>query len=272
MNLETITLYNQAKHLLPLKTVVAGSSPSVIEAVNVMKEADIIEPILVSEDAEETTVQTAIDLLREDETRVLMKGGVHTDTLMRAVLNKEHDLRTDTRMSHCFHMQIPNHKPLIITDGALNVAPDETTLSHILRNSISFAHALSIEHPIACMLSATETPIASMPSSMLAKRITNDAQDIENATVVGPLALDGALSKDALRAKGIEGIEDTADILVVPNIETGNALFKLLVHMNDAIAAGVILGARIPIILNSRADPIESRVASVCAAALINTQ
>ncbi|MDP4796054.1 MAG: bifunctional enoyl-CoA hydratase/phosphate acetyltransferase, partial [Rhodospirillales bacterium] len=201
-----------------------------------------------------------------NEVQALMKGQLHTDTIMRAVVARSAGLRTERRISHVFHMTVPNsEKALMITDGAVNVAPDERTLMDIVRNAVDLAHALGYARPKVAMLSGSESVIESMPSTVLAKRIVDRARggEITDADVDGPFGFDNAVSPHAAELKGITSpVAGKADILAVPNIEMGNGLFKMLVYFRSALAAGVVLGAKVPIVLTSRADPPEARLAA----------
>ncbi|MEM7060902.1 MAG: phosphate acyltransferase [Pseudomonadota bacterium] len=204
--------------------------------------------------------------------QVVMKGQIHTDALMGAMLRKDAGVRTGQRMSHIFHMTVPgSQKPLLISDGALNVAPNEKTQHAILENLVSLCHVIGIPHPKIALLSATEEPMPSMPTSEEAAALRDWALDQNfDAEIDGPFAFDNAVAPEAVRIKGMTGrpVAGHADALMVPAIETGNALFKMLVWFKSACAAGVVVGGRVPIIITSRADPPEARLASAALAAL----
>jgi phosphotransacetylase len=220
---------------------------------------------LVQAEGEQESAAAAVALVHDQRAQMLMKGHVHSDTLLRAVLDKEKGLRTGVRLSHVFHMTVPNSdKALCITDAVINVAPDLTTQQHILHNGVKLMHALGYDKPNVALLSAAEVPTPAMPSSMLAKDLLASLEDKAiGAQVFGPVAFDGAVSQEAAKVKGITAAgAGQADMLLVPNIETGNAIFKQLVYFNSATAAGLILGAKVPIILTSRADPAVARLAS----------
>lgn len=220
---------------------------------------------LVAADGEQESAEAAVALVHEQRAQMLMKGHVHSDTLLRAVLNKEKGLRTGVRLSHVFHMTVPHSdKALCITDAVINVAPDLTTQQHIFSNGVKLMHALGYEKPNVALLSAAEVPTPAIPSSMLAKELLASLEETPLAAqVFGPVAFDGAVSEEAAKVKGITAAgAGKADMLLVPNIETGNAIFKQLVYFNSATAAGLILGAKVPIILTSRADPAVARLAS----------
>ena len=209
-----------------------------------------------------------VQLARDNKIKVLIKGNLHTDTLMRAYLKKEFALIEKRRLSHIWHMTIPNsNKPLFITDGALNVSPRIEVKMHILFNAVEFAKKIGISKPRVAVLSGTEDPIESMPSSMEAKEVMVRAQK-ENidAYVHGPLAFDNAVSPEAARIKKISNdVAGKADILLVPNLETGNALSKIMVFFMGACAAGFVVGGKVPVVVASRADNAASRLASIAA-------
>lgn len=216
--------------------------------------------------------ERAVALARGGEVEAIMKGHVHTSELMRAVVNRESGLRTERRISHVFHMSLPGRAgSLSITDAAVNVAPDIPTQLDLLRNALDLQHALGNTAPKVAVLSATEKPIDAMPSSHQAKEVVERARDeIDGVVIDGPLALDVAVSPEAVAIKGIDSpVAGEADLLLVPNIETGNALFKSMVCYMSATAAGLVLGARVPIVLTSRADPPEARLAATALAAIV---
>ncbi|MEE9315224.1 MAG: bifunctional enoyl-CoA hydratase/phosphate acetyltransferase [Rhizobiaceae bacterium] len=234
------------------------------EIIKVAKEAgfDISGLEIVDAKDEKTAANSGVDLIIEGKANALMKGFIHTDTYLSAVIRKEKGLRTKQRTSHCFVMDIPNWpKPIIITDAALNVAPEVKHKISITQNAIHLAKALGIETPKAAILSATESPNPAIPSSIEAK-VVSDAQ-FEGGLVDGPFALDNAVSKSAAKLKGITSpVAGDADILVVPTIEAGNIFFKALTYMASAETAGLVVGAKAPVILTSRADSAEARIAS----------
>ena len=210
-------------------------------------------------------------LASENKIKVLIKGNLHTDILMRAYLKKEFGLIESKRLSHIWHMSLEtNDKPLFITDGALNVAPRVDIKMHILKNAIEFASKVGIKKPRVAVLSGTEDPIESMPSSIEAKEVMKRA--IENnfdAYVQGPLAFDNAVSPEAAAIKKISGeVAGRADILLVPNLETGNSLAKIMVYFLGACAAGIVIGGKVPVVVTSRADNAASSLASIAAASI----
>ena len=207
-------------------------------------------------------------LARDNKIKVLIKGNVQTDTLMRAYLKKEFALIEKRRLSHIWHMTTPNNnKPLFITDGALNVSPRIDVKMHILFNAVEFAKKTGVSKPRVAVLSGTEDPIESMPSSMEAKEVMVRAQKEKiDAYVHGPLAFDNAVSPEAARIKKISNdVAGKADILLVPNLETGNALSKIMVFFMGACAAGFVVGGKVPVVVASRSDNAASRLASIAA-------
>lgn len=234
---------------------------------------DLTEIHVIDSPGEENAPATAVALARAGDVGAIMKGHVHTDALMKAVVNRYTGLRTDRRLSHIFHMTIPgDDRVLMITDGAVNVAPDVKTKIDIVKNAVDLAHALGNINPKVAMLSGTESVLDAMPSSGEAKEVVDllSEGDIKHALIDGPFAFDNALSPDAARLKGMSSpVAGNADILVVPNIETGNALFKMMVYFMSATAAGIVMGAVVPIMLTSRADPPQARVAAAALAALV---
>jgi len=231
---------------------------------------NIAEFELVPANGEADAAAKAVACVHQGKAQLLMKGDLHTDVLIRALLNREMGLRTGERLSHFFHMTVPNsERVLCITDAVVNVQPDTKTQLSILRGATSVMHALGNAKPRIALLSATEVPTNAMPSSVGAKHLLEAMlpQDHAAARVFGPLAFDGAVSPEAAKIKLIEDpVAGHADVLLVPNIETGNAIFKQLVYFNAATAAGVLLGAKVPVMLTSRADPPAARLASAALA------
>ena len=214
----------------------------------------------------------AVELARAGEVEALMKGSLHSDELLGAVVNSQTGLRTERRISHVFVLDVPRYpKPLLITDAAINVAPDFDAKVDIVQNAIDLAHALGIDRPKVAVLSAVETVTPKLRSSMDAAALSKmaDRGQITGGLVDGPLAFDNAVSLAAARTKGIESeVAGDADILVVPDLESGNMLAKQLEYLGGAQAAGLVMGAKVPIVLTSRADSAHSRIAS-CAIAML---
>jgi phosphate acetyltransferase len=214
----------------------------------------------------------AVRLVREGRAECLMKGSLHTDELMGAVVSREGGLRTARRISHCFVMDVPTYpEPLIISDAAINIAPTLEDKIDIVQNAIDLARALGVTEVRVAILSAMETVNPKVPSTIEAAALCKmaDRGQITGGVLDGPLALDNAISVEAARIKGIVSpVAGQADILLVPDLEAGNMLAKNLSFLAQADAAGVVLGARVPIILTSRADNVRTRMASCAIAAL----
>ena len=227
---------------------------------------------VIDTESEEEACTVAVDLAKSNQVAALMKGYVHTDALMKAVHNRRNGLRIGRRLSHVFHMTVPNsERVLMITDGAINVAPNTMTKVDIVNNAVQLCHALGNATPRVAVLSGTETVIESMPSSVDAAEVVKLANNgaVTGAIVDGPFAFDNAVSLEAAEIKGITSpVAGKADILIVPNIETGNGLFKMMVYFMRGLAAGVVMGAKVPIVLTSRADPPEARFAATAIAVL----
>jgi phosphate acetyltransferase/phosphate butyryltransferase len=209
----------------------------------------------------------------QGQVQALMKGSLHTDELVSAVLNAEAGLRTKRRLSHCFVMQTPAYpRPFIITDAAINIAPTLEQKADIVRNAITLAHAIGVEQPRVAILAAVETVNPAMPATLDAAALCKmaDRGQITGGVLDGPLAFDNAVSAAAALTKGIQSpVAGQADVLLVPDLESGNMLAKQLEYMGDAATAGVVLGAKLPIVLTSRADSRETRIASCAIAVLL---
>ena len=230
---------------------------------------DISSYEIIDEPIENNTAAVAAKLASENKVKIIVKGHIHTDILMKEVLKREYNLLGKTRLSHIWHMTTTkDDKPLIITDGVLNVLPNVKTKMHILRNVINFSNRIGIDRPKVSVLSATEEVLESVPSSMDAKEITKLAkEDNLNADVVGPLAFDNSVSKKSAAIKGVKNIvAGEADVLLVPSVEPGNALVKMMIYFMGACAAGVVVGGKIPIVITSRSDEAQARLASIAAA------
>ena len=214
----------------------------------------------------------AVELVRQGRAEVLMKGSLHTDELMSEVVKKDTGLRTSRRVSHAFVMDVPTyHKVLTVTDAAVNIFPTLDDKRDIVQNAIDFMRALGVERPKVAILSAVETVTSKIPSTIDAAALCKmaDRGQIEGGVLDGPLAFDNAISAEAARTKKIASpVAGDPDILVVPDLEAGNILVKNLTFLSRADAAGIVLGARVPIILTSRADSERTRLAS-CAVAVL---
>ncbi|KAK47311.1 phosphate acetyltransferase [Caballeronia sp. LZ029] len=219
------------------------------------------------------SAEKAVELVREAKAEALMKGSLHTDEVMAAVVKREGGLRTQRRVSHCFIMDVPGHENvLIISDAAINIAPTLADKVDIVQNAIDLGHALRLEEVRVAILSAMETVNPKVPSTLEAAALCKmvDRHQITGALVDGPLALDNAIDLEAAKTKKIDSpVAGRANVLIVPDLEAGNMLAKSLSFLAGADAAGIVLGARVPIILTSRADSLQSRLASCAIASLV---
>ena len=282
-----------AKNKGPVKAVIVNAGKKVaIESAKQAVEANLIVPVFVGdkslilkiakdinwdiskyeiihESIENNTAPIAAKLASEEKIKIIVKGHIHTDVLMKAVLKRDLNLIGKKRLSHIWHMTLEeNDKPFIITDGALNVLPKLETKMHILKNSVDFAKRIGISKPKVSVLSATEEVLNSMPSSLEAKELTKRAKsEGVDAEVFGPMAFDNSVSEKAAEIKGIKNtVAGKADILLVPNVESGNALVKMMIYFMGACAAGVVIGGKVPVVITSRADDTQARLASIAAA------
>jgi len=230
---------------------------------------DISKYEIINEPIENNTAKIAAKLASEDKIKIIVKGHIHTDVLMKEVLKREYNLLGKTRLSHIWHMTVEkDDKPLIITDGALNVLPNVKTKMHILKNVINFSKRIGISKPKVAVLSATEEILESVPSSLDAAELTKLAKEENlNADVFGPLAFDNSISKKSAGIKGIKNsVAGEADVLLVPSVETGNGLVKMMIYFMGACAAGVVVGGKVPVVITSRSDEAQARLASIAAA------
>jgi phosphate acetyltransferase len=242
-----------------------------IRDVAAMSDLDLRDVEIVDAPHSHAAAAAAVALVREGRAAILMKGSLHTDELLGAVVAKDTGLRTARRLSHVFLMDVPTyHKVLLITDGAINIAPTLEEKADICRNAIDLAHSLDIPRPKVAILAAVETINSRMPATLDAAALCKmaDRGQITGATLDGPLAFDNAISAQAAAIKGIASeVAGDPDILVAPDLEAGNILAKQLSFLANADSAGLVLGARVPIILTSRADTVRARIAS-CAVAV----
>lgn len=215
----------------------------------------------------------AVELACKGDVEAIMKGSLHTDELISALISSTGGLRTKRRISHCFLLQTPHYpRPFIVTDAAINVAPGLEQKADIIRNAIDLAHVLGVTEPKVAILAAVETVTPSMPATLDAAALCKmaDRGQITGGKLDGPLAFDNSVSVAAAALKGITSeVAGQADILVVPDLESGNILAKQLIYMGDAASAGIVLGAKVPVVLTSRADSRESRIASCAIAVLL---
>jgi phosphate acetyltransferase len=218
------------------------------------------------------SAEAAVALVRAGRAELLMKGSLHTDELLGAVVARESGLRTGKRISHVFIMDVPTyHKVLIVTDAAINIAPSLEDKADICQNAIDLAISLGCERPKIAVLAAVETVNSKMPATLDAAALSKMAErgQIRGGLIDGPLAFDNAISREAAQTKGIASeVAGDPDILLAPDLEAGNILAKLLAFLANSDSAGLVLGARVPIILTSRADSVRARVAS-CAVAML---
>ena len=248
--------------------VFIGDKKNIIKLANDIK-WDVSKFEIIDEPVENNTAPIAAKMASEGKIKIIVKGHIHTDVLMKAVLKRDLNLIGKKRLSHVWHMTLDkNDKPFIITDGALNVLPKLETKMHILKNSVDFAKRIGINKPKVSVLSATEEVLESVPSSMDAKELSERAKaEGIDAEVFGPMAFDNSVSEKAAQIKGIKNsVAGKADILLVPSVETGNGLVKMMIYFMGACAAGVVVGGKVPVVITSRADSAPARLASIAAA------
>ena len=234
--------------------------------------ADLKGLEIVEAASDVAAAQAAVDMANEGRVQAIMKGHLHTDVLLHPMLDREKGLRIGRRFTHVFVMDVPGQAgPLLVTDAAINIAPDLAAKVDIVQNAIDLARSLGIAVPKVAILSAVETVSAAIPSSIDAALLSKMAErgQIKGGSVDGPLAMDNAIDLAAARGKGLRGaVAGRAEVLVVPDIDAGNMLAKLLVFLAHAEAAGVVLGAKVPVILSSRSDSAMARLASAAVAAI----
>jgi phosphate acetyltransferase len=244
-----------------------------IKATAAANDIDLAGTEIIDSPAPETSAAVAVEQVRSGKAEALMKGSLHTDELMAAVVRRETGLRTRRRISHCFVMDVPNHADtLIVTDGAVNIFPTIEDKIDIIQNAIDLTHALQQKEARVAILSAMETVNPKLQSTMDAAALCKmaDRGQITGGLLDGPLALDNAISMDAAKIKKIDSpVAGRANVLIAPDLEAGNMLAKSLSFLADADAAGIVLGARVPIILTSRADSVTTRLASCAVAVLV---
>jgi phosphate acetyltransferase len=262
----------EAARLHLIEPILVGPAER-IRRVAALHKIDISNLKLVDAQHSHDSAAKAVSLARNGEAEALMKGSLHTDELMGAAVAREGGIRTSRRISHCFVMDVPGHRDaLIIADAAVNIAPTLEEKIDIVQNAIDLATALNAPEVRVAILSAVETVNPKIPSSLEAAALSKMAErgQITGAAVDGPLALDNAISEEAATTKKIVSpVAGRANVLVVPDLEAGNMLAKALSFLAGADSAGIVLGARVPIILTSRADSLTARLASCAVAALI---
>lgn len=263
----------EARELGLLAPLLVGPQ-SRIRAVAQETGADLSGIDIIDTPHSHASAEKAVSLVREGRARALMKGALHTDEVMSAVVVKESGLRSERRMSHVYVMDVPTYaKPLLITDAAINIGPDLQTKADMIQNAIDLAHAIGIDLPKVAILSAVETITPRLQSTVEAGALCKmaDRGQITGGILDGPLAFDNAISMRAVATKGISSpVAGQADILVAPDLEAGNMISKQLMYLAGAEAAGIVLGAQVPIILTSRADDSRTRVASAAIAVLFD--
>ena len=292
-------LVEKAKNKQQRKIAVAAAEDeSVLKSLQTAMQEGIVTPILVGDKAEiekvaktvglnldgiqivhnstgaNASAQVAISMIKKGEADILMKGNVSTGALLKAVLNKENGLRKGGVLSHVAFFESPYyHKLLCVTDAAMNVAPDFDTKVHILNNAVEACHKIGIATPKVAVMAAIETVNPKMEATVHAAmmKTMSDRKQFKNCIVDGPLAIDNAVSKHAAEHKGIvSNVAGDCDIILVPDIEAGNMLYKTLNFLGGATAAGVIMGAAVPIVLTSRSDTEESKMLSIALAAAMD--
>ena len=273
-----------AAHKLVLQSVQRAVNLGLVEPLLVGREEDIrreaaaigwelTDEYIVSTETNRAAATAAVELVREGEAEVLMKGYLHTDEMLHAVLSKETGLRTDRLLSHVFVLEVPTyHKLLLISDAAININPDITKKASIAQNAIDLAKKLGVELPKVAALSSVETINPNIPSTVHAACLSKMAErgQIKGGIVDGPLAFDNAISAEAAEDKGIKSpVSGDIDVVVVPDLDAGNILFKNLEYLASAKVAGVVMGASAPVVLTSRSDPPKARVYSLALAGLL---
>jgi phosphate acetyltransferase len=247
-----------------------------IRAIAADANVDISPYRILNSDHSHHSAELSVALVHSGEAQSLMKGSLHTDELLHEVVRKDKGLRTERRISHCFLLAVPTYpRAIIVTDAAINITPDLMTKRDIVQNAIEVAHAIGIHCPKVAILAAVETVTPGMPSTIDAAALCKmaDRGQITGGMLDGPLAFDNAIDPDAAATKGIVSpVAGVADILVVPDLEAGNMLAKQLTFMADAEAAGIVIGARVPVILTSRADSARTRLASCAVAVLMEAE
>ena len=268
-DLETVlSAVKEAKDINLINPTLIGDKNLIAETA-IKLNLDIKDYNIIETSDREESAAIACQMASENKIKIIIKGNLHTDILMRFFLKKEFSLLEGKRLSHIWHMTAPElKKPLFITDGALNVLPRVEIKLQILKNAVQFCNKLNISKPKVAILSGTEDPIDSMPSSIEAKKVMEQAHEEKiNAFIHGPLAFDNAVSEEAAKIKKIDNeVAGKADIILVPNLETGNSLSKMMVYFMNACAAGIVIGGKTPVVVPSRADSKNSKIASIMAA------
>jgi len=273
-----------AAHKLVLQSVRRAVDLGLVVPLFVGREEDIREQAeaigweltderIVSTPTNKAAATAAVELVRQGEAQVLMKGYLHTDEMLHAVLRHDTGLRTDRLLTHVFVLEVPTyHKLLLITDAAININPDITQKAAITQNAVDLARKLGVEKPKVAALSSIETINPNIPSTVHAACLSKMAErgQIKGAIVEGPLAFDNAISAEAAKEKGIHSpVSGDVDVVVVPDLDAGNILSKNLEYLASAKMAGIVMGATVPVVLTSRSDPPRARVYSLALAGLL---
>jgi phosphate acetyltransferase len=261
----------QASQMGLIEPILVGPR-AVIEEVARQSRVDLSRTQIVDVPESRAAAARAVELVRQGKAELVMKGSLHTDELLGAVVARETGLRTGRRLSHVFIMDVPTyHKVLTVTDAAINIAPTLEEKADICQNAIDLVISLGVENPKVAILAAVETINSKMPATLDAASLCKmaDRKQITGALLDGPLAFDNAISPEAARIKGIHSaVAGDPDILLAPDLEAGNILAKLLTYLANADSAGLVLGARVPVVLTSRADSVRARIAS-CAVGML---
>lgn len=262
----------KAARKMPVLAIAQANDHHVEEAVKEAEEQGLVKGLRITNDDPAESARQAVAAVRRGEAQLLMKGLLQTAAIMKAVLNKEEGLRTGRALSHACAFEVPGWQKLIfVTDVALNVAPDLSRKADIVRNQVIMAQALGVKRPKVAALAAVETVNPDMPATVEARQLQEmgDRGELGECDVQGPLALDLAVSKESGETKGVTGpVVGEADILLAPDIEAGNMLYKGLVYFARARPAGIIMGARCPVVLLSRADSADAKLMSIALAVL----
>jgi phosphate butyryltransferase len=273
-----------AAHHLVLQSLVQAMEMGFVQPLLVGREADIREQAaligwdlkdaqIVPTETNKAAASAAVDLVRREQADVLMKGYLHTNEMLHAVLNSETGLRTDRLLTHVFVLEVPTyHKLILISDAAINISPQIEQKAAITQNAVDLARRLGVERPKVAALSSVETINSNIPSTVHAACLSKMAErgQIKHCIVDGPLAFDNAISADAAREKGISSpVSGDLDVMVVPDLDSGNILSKNLEYLARAKLAGIVMGARAPVVLTSRSDPPGARVYSLALAVLM---
>lgn len=262
----------EAAELGLIQPLLVGPKQKIIEVAGKLKK-DLGDYEIIDTPHSHASAEMAVQLVRDGRAELLMKGSLHSDELLSAVVSKDKGLRTERRTSHAFIMDVPTyHKVLIVTDAAINIAPDLDAKADICRNAIDLAIAMGVKVPKLAILAAVETVNSKMMATIDAACLCKmaDRGQITGGLLDGPLAFDNAISKEAAAIKGLKSeVAGDPDILLAPDLEAGNMLAKQLSFLANADSAGLVLGARVPVILTSRADNVRSRIASCAVAALV---